>query len=655
MRKHIILALQLAFFVSSLLFFDNHISVIFIILLMFYLSFENKYYSLIPLSICVYFEGFYVFIPIITSILIITLYSTIKKNRFYHLALFLVVVVLSNILEFILNSFSLEMLKVSLISLIIYSIINVFYIFQNKNKNYVVASINDKLITLTLLLGYLVLIVLFNPNQLLLFFLFMQLFLLKDFKYNITFFISFIVLYFIRYKTLSINSFGLIAASYIPLSICLILDYTLIKSYIYIAYAVLITILSYEKKIITIESNYIDNLFKDFKKYIDGLNLEYNRLYSIKKIKDNFLESIIKNYCTNCKKNSLCKYKLDKRISFIRSAMINNNNNIYDCPYYNEFYFNNNVEIKASLEYSAILELAHELEYLYNQSLKLAKNYNRFISDLHFYGYTLKSIDINLANPTIYFSIQLDSKKPVINEIFLKLAYKAFGEELELKTINKDNNSIIYMYKKPKIKLDYSHIILPKNNNIISGDNYYIKKDYNDSYIFALSDGMGSGHNAYIESADTLKLMANLSNYHFSFKTILKLLEDIYNLRCDYDSYATLDLALINTASMKMNLYKLGSTTTYVYHNFNLIGYENKSLPLKLDDINSSYEIEFYKDDIILLLSDGVTDFLSKDELFLIIDPNLSSSDIMNNITNKVKEKETNLKDDLSVIVIKVI
>jgi serine/threonine protein phosphatase PrpC len=74
-----------------------------------------------------------------------------------------------------------------------------------------------------------------------------------------------------------------------------------------------------------------------------------------------------------------------------------------------------------------------------------------------------------------------------------------------------------------------------------------------------------------------------------------------------------------------------------------------------LDDINSSYEIEFSKDDIILLLSDGVTDFLTKDEIFLAIDPNLSSNEIMLSISNKVKEKEKNLKDDLSMIVIKVI
>jgi serine phosphatase RsbU (regulator of sigma subunit) len=530
-----------------------------------------------------------------------------------------------------------------------------FHIFQNKNSKFIIVSTNDKLITLTLLLGYMIVFIFYNQSTLLFMFLFMQLYLLKDFKYNIIFLITFVIFYFFKHNTINIESFSYIATSYIPLSICLVLDFIQIKSYFYLFYALLVTFFNFNSKPITVESNYIDNLFKDFKKYIDGLNLEYNHLCSIKKIKDSHIESIITNYCNCCKKNTLCKYKTDKRMSFIIGAMFKQNSNIYDCPHYENFYFNDNLNIKPSLEYSAISELANELELLYNQSLKLAKHYNKFISDLSFYGYKIKNIDINLANQTIYFSMVLDSKKPVIKEIFIKLAYKSFGEELDLKIVSKDNQSVIYMYKKPKIKLDYSHIILPKDNNIISGDNYYIKRDYNDSYIFALSDGMGSGHSAYIESADTLKLMANLSSYHFSIKTILKLLEDIYNLRCDYDNYATLDLAIINTSNMKMNLYKLGSTTTYIYHNFNLIAYENKTLPLKLDDINSTYEIEFYKDDIIFILSDGVTDFLSKDELFLVIDPSMSSNELMISITNKVKEKEKVLRDDLSLIVIKVI
>lgn len=654
MRKYIILALQLAFFVSSLLFFNDNISLIFCVLLMFYLSFENKYYALIPLSISIYFEGFYIILAVISALLLILLNKSIRKNRFYHLALFTSIITLINIVEYIVLSFNYTTLITSGISLIIYSVINMFYIFKNENNNYIIASTNDKLITLTLLLGYLILFSFYTDNYLLYLFLFMQLYLLKDFKYNFVFLACFIILNLITNKPINIYTFGIIT-SYIPLSIGVVLNYTQVKTYIYLIYALLITIFSYENKTITIESNYIDNLFKDFKKYIDGLNIEYDRLYSIKKIKDEHLEYIIKTYCTSCKKNTICRYKTDKRISFIKSAMINNNNNIYDCPHYNEIYFDNNIDTHSSFEYSAIKELAFELELLYNQSLKLAKNYNKFISDLNFYGYKIKTIDINLANPTIYFSFTLDSKKPVINQIFIKIAYKSFGQELDMKSILKDDIKTYYMYKKPRVKLDYSQIVLPKDKNIISGDNYYIKKDYNETFIFALSDGMGSGHNAYIESANTLKMMANLTSYHFSFKTILKLLEDIYNLRCDYDSYATLDLALINTSNMKLNLYKLGSTTSYIYHNFSLISYENKALPLKLDDINSSYEIEFSKDDIILLLSDGVTDFLTKDEIFLAIDPNLSSNEIMLSISNKVKEKEKNLKDDLSMIVIKVI
>lgn len=654
MKKYIILALQLAFFVSSLLFFDDNISLVFSVLLMFYLSFENKYYSLIPLSICLYFEGFYTILAIISVILIMLLNPIIRKNRFYHFSLFTSIILLINIVEYITLSFDYNTLITSGISIIIYSIINMFYIFKHENNNYIIASTNEKLITLTLLLGYLVLFSFYSNNYLLFLFLFMQLYLLKDFKYNFVFLICFILLKLINNQPIDINIFGIIT-SYLPLSIGIILNYSQIKTYIYLSYAILVTIFSYENKSITIESNYIDNLFKDFKKYIDGLNIEYNRLSSIQKIKDDHYEYIIKTFCTSCKKNTICRYKPDKRLSFIRSAMINKNNNIYDCPHYNEFYFDNNVDTHTSIEYSAIKELAFELELLYNQSLKLAKNYNKFISELNFYGYQIKSIDINLANPTIYFSFTLSSKKPVINDIFIKIACKSFGQDLDMKTILKDNMRIYYMYKKPRVKLDYSQIVLAKDKNIISGDNYYIKKDYNESYIFALSDGMGCGHNAYIESANTLKMMANLSSYHFSFKTILKLLEDIYNLRCDYDSYATLDLALINTSNMKLNLYKLGSTTSYIYHNFNLISYENKALPMKLDDVNSSYEIEFFKDDIILLLSDGITDFLTKDEIFLAIDPNLTSNEIMLSISNKVKEKEKNLKDDLSMIVIKVI
>jgi len=255
---------------------------------------------------------------------------------------------------------------------------------------------------------------------------------------------------------------------------------------------------------------------------------------------------------------------------------------------------------------------------------------------------------------TLYFSLIIDKNKRLDIHLLTKLAYKRFKEEIEIKTIKNKNSYIIYFYKKPKSKIEYSQKILAKCSNFISGDNFYIKRDYNESYIFALSDGMGSGHNAYLESANALSLLKRLLDYGFSLKTTLKLLEHIYEIKCEYDSYATLDLLYINTANMKLNLYKMGSTSSYIIHNNDIKVLENKTLPLKLDDISSSYEIEYFKGDTILLFSDGISDFITTNELMM-IDYSLDSEIILDEIISILKKKENNeLKDDASLIVIKI-
>lgn len=308
--------------------------------------------------------------------------------------------------------------------------------------------------------------------------------------------------------------------------------------------------------------------------------------------------------------------------------------------------------MNKSYEYSAIKSLSFELSYLYNQSLALKKEYEKFISLLFSFGYPIDALDINLSSPSLYFSIRLDTQKPVIEALFLRCAYKAFGESLEMKQVQNQ----IYFFKKAQVKITYAHTILAKEGNLMSGDNYYIKKDYNNSYVFALSDGMGSGYTAYTDSIDALKTISSLSKYHFRTKTILKLLEDIYELRSNYDRYATLDFLSIDSANRKMNLYKMGSSTTYIYHNQRLYTYENQTLPLKLDDVNSAYELDLFKGDFIFLLSDGIGDFLSNKEFESLIHQEQTAEQACYSIIDYLKKKEKgSFKDDLSLIVIKAI
>lgn len=657
MKKYFVLAIRYVFYIAALLFFKPNISIIAIILLISTLFLENKYYSILPIILCFYLPFIYILIIISTYAYHIILYSFFKKNRYYSLFVYAVSILSANVILLINKNYEINILYISLISFIIFSLVNMLFVFyKDKNKHYII-PLNNNLIHLTLLLGYLLLIFFYNPNPTLYYLLFMQLFIINTPSYNIIFFIIYTILFFIQNNNFTLSSLQYLSVSFFPLGYTITLDFTKVLSYIYLMYTILLTLLKIKRKKITIENDYISSLFKDFKSYINNLNIEYDRLNTLKELKENHLESIQNIYCNKCNETSICKYKADARYSFLCNAMNNENYNIYSCPNYNHFYLNTNIEARTSyLQFNAISNLANELEYLYIQNLKSAKAYNKFTSDLLFYDYKIKAIDINLSSPTTSFSITLAKNKIIIKELFLKLAHKAFFEALEIKTIEKDNEYIIYIYKKPKVKLEYSHKILPKNKNIISGDNYFIKKDYNESYTFALSDGMGSGHNAYKESSEALKLISHLSSYHFSLKTILKLLENIYDLKCEYDSYATLDLLHINTSNMKLNLYKMGSTTSYIYHNNELMSLENKALPLKLDDINSSYEMEYFKGDVIILLSDGISDFISKLEIKNEVDFTLTSENILNQIINKLYKKENNeLKDDASIIVIKII
>lgn len=657
MKKYFILAIRYTFYICSLLFFKNEIAIIPIIFLISTLFLENKYYSILPIILSIYLKPVYIIILISTFIYHIVLYSFFKKNRYYALAIFLLSIFTANIILLINKTYDINVLYISLLAFVLYAIVACLYVFYNDKNRHLTIPLNDKLIHLVILLGYLFLITIYNPNPTLFFFLFMQLFIINDAIYNANFFVIYLIIYAFKFKTIAINGLEYLAVSFIPPSYLITLDYKNIISYLYLAYIILLSLLRIKKRKVTIETDYISSLFNDFKNYINNLNIEYDRLNTLKKLKENHLENIQNIYCKKCNESSICKYKADVRYSFLCNAMNNENNNIYSCPNYNNFYLNTNIETRTSfLQFNAITNLASELEYLYIQNIKMAKCYNKFTNDLLFYDYKIVNIDINLASPTTCFKLTLTKHKIIIKEIFLKLAHKAFFEALEIKVSENNDNYIVYIYKKPRVKIEYSHKIIPKNKNIMCGDNYFIKRDYNDSYTFALSDGMGSGHNAYKESSEALKLISHLSTYHFSLKTILKLLENIYDLKCEYDSYATLDLLNINTSNMKLNLYKLGSTTTYIYHNDDLMPFENKALPLKLDDINSSYELEYYKNDVIILLSDGISDFISRLEIKNEVDFNSTSEEILNQIINKLKQKQNNdLKDDASIIVIKIV
>ena len=74
-------------------------------------------------------------------------------------------------------------------------------------------------------------------------------------------------------------------------------------------------------------------------------------------------------------------------------------------------------------------------------------------------------------------------------------------------------------------------------------------------------------------------------------------------------------------------------------HNNSLTAYQNKALPHKLDELNSYFSFEITSGDLIFLLSDGVSDFISQDEFYSLINVNETPDNICSNVINHLKKK----------------
>ena len=286
-----------------------------------------------------------------------------------------------------------------------------FVVIDGKNH---ILVYNQKIIYLTLILTYLFICFKYQSNSLITLFLFMQLFIIKDYKYNVIFASIYALLLFLNNLSIS-PVISALSVSFFPPIILLIFTY---DNYIYIPltiYTLIATISNIKTKKRKYDTDYMNSIFQDFTKYLDQLANEFNKNNYLQKIKQERLIQISEEYCSKCNKFSLCKTKIDRRYSFISAAMQGANNNIYDCPHYTKFYINNNIEIKPSnLEYSGIKTLSEELSFLYNQSLMLKPDYEHFISLLESYGYKVNNIDIHISSTTLYFTLYFSDEKLII-------------------------------------------------------------------------------------------------------------------------------------------------------------------------------------------------------------------------------------------------
>ncbi len=193
--------------------------------------------------------------------------------------------------------------------------------------------------------------------------------------------------------------------------------------------------------------------------------------------------------------------------------------------------------------------------------------------------------------------------------------------------------------------------------NGVCGDSVAFTHSPHKSFCALISDGMGNGKRAAVDSIMASALMEKLLSAGFSFNSSLKIVNSALIAKSTDESLATVDGAEINLHSGKTVFYKAGATVSFVRKGNRIITVEKSSLPLGiLRDVNFARDtVTMEVGDIILLVSDGVT----VNDCGWIADELLSwSTNSMEDLSRHIAElanlrQEKKTADDITVMAIK--
>lgn len=130
-----------------------------------------------------------------------------------------------------------------------------------------------------------------------------------------------------------------------------------------------------------------------------------------------------------------------------------------------------------------------------------------------------------------------------------------------------------------------------------------------------ISDGMGKGRAAAEESKMVVSTLSHLLQAGFDVDLAMKTVNGILMTGNEEERFATVDLAMIDRAKGRAKIYKMGAATTFIKHDGRVSMLKRQALPAGITSgLDLEYiDIKLKRGDLLIMVSDGVTDCDRKD------------------------------------------
>lgn len=216
----------------------------------------------------------------------------------------------------------------------------------------------------------------------------------------------------------------------------------------------------------------------------------------------------------------------------------------------------------------------------------------------------------------------------------------------------------------PKYHMASYAAVKAKDGETSIGDSYSFSKTNDGTYISIISDGMGSGPEAGMESGLAVELMEKFIESGFSEKTAIDTVNSIMAMKFNEDEkFTTMDLNMVDLYTGDAEFIKVAGVVSFIKRAGEVKVIKSNSLPfgiLDSIDINSE-KFKLKHGDIVVSISDGVLDidknnigsYAWLEEYLEYADTNPSA--LCNDILEKaVVLSGGKVKDDMTVLVSKI-
>ena len=316
-------------------------------------------------------------------------------------------------------------------------------------------------------------------------------------------------------------------------------------------------------------------------------------------------------------------------------------------------------------EISGIMEGAIRRAYDTKEDTSLERQLKRA---LHKKGILLKKVyvyDHKNRRREVYLTIRTRKRRCIPNkdvaETLSEITGVAMMPSHETRNFVRNEYTSTCFVERTNFEVVYSMERCVGDYQQISGDSFSFLQKEDGQFLASLSDGMGTGLNAYQESEKVVDLLEQFLEAGFSKETAVKMINSALVLRSDGKTCSTIDISSIDLYSGVCEFLKIGAATSFIRRGNWVETITSTSLPagiLQQTDYEKTCR-KLYDGDMVVMVTDGVLDVLPSEH-----QEAMMKDIILEHATNNPKEladyilsrvrqyKNGRFLDDMTVLVV---